>query len=363
MNKMVRRDICHPVNLVHPVKLPLLRRSANYRNVLQTMNAKRFPPRLAGAAVLALSFAAAPAHAQAYPGRPIRMIVPFAAGGILDIVARAVGERLNGSLGQQVVVDNRGGAAGAIGTEIAARAAPDGYTLLTGHIGTHAINASLYPKLAYDPVRDFAPITLAAMFPLGLFVHPSVPAHSVPELVALAKSKPGEINFASVGSGSPTHMAGEMLKAMARIDIVHVPYKGNAAALTDLLGGRVQMFFSNLVTAMPHARSGRLRVIAVSTAKRSQQAPELPTIAESGVPGYDVTNWIGMLAPAATPRAIVLRLNRDIVAILAAPDLQERFRAQGVDLAGSTPEAFAAFIRSELAKWRKVVMESGATIG
>ena len=201
------------------------------------------------------------------------------------------------------------------------------------------------------------------MFPLGLFVHPSVPAQSVPDLVALAKSKPGQVNFASVGSGSPTHMAGEMLKATARIDIVHVPYKGNAAALTDLLGGRVHMFFSNLVTAMPHARSGKLRAIAVSTAKRSPQAPELPTIAESGVPGYEMTNWVGMLAPAATPRAIVLKLNREIVAILNAPDMKERFRTQGVDLVGGTPEEFAAFIRSELAKWRKVVKDSGAKVG
>lgn len=320
-------------------------------------------PRLASVAAFAVCFVAATAHAQAYPSKPVRMIVPFAAGGILDIVARAVGERLSGSLGQQVVVDNRGGAGGAIGAEIAARAAPDGYTLLTGHIGTHAINVNLYPKLGYDPVKDFAPITLAAMFPLGLFVHPSVPAQSVSELIALAKSKPGQVNFASAGSGSPTHMAGEMLKAMARVDIVHVPYKGNAAALNDLLGGRVHMFFSNLVTAMPHARSGKLRAIAVSTAKRSPQAPELPTIAESGVPGYEVTNWIGMLAPAATPRAIVLKLNREIVAILNAPDMKERFRTQGVDLVGSTPDEFAAFIRSELAKWRKVVDESGAKVG
>jgi len=274
-----------------------------------------------------------------------------------------VGERLSSVLGQPVVADIRGGAGGAIGCEIAARAAPDGYTLLTGHIGTHAINPSLSPKLAYDPVRDFAPVTLAATFPLGLFVNPAVPAQSVRELVALAKSRPGQLNFASAGNGGPTHMAGEMLKAMAHIDIVHVPYKGNNAALTDLLGGRVQMFFSNLVTALPHARAGRLRALAVSTAKRSQLMPELPTIAESSVPGYEMTNWVGVFAPAATPRPIVLRLNREITAILNAPDLKERFLAQGVDLAGSTPEKFAAFVRSELAKWRKVVKESGATVG
>jgi tripartite-type tricarboxylate transporter receptor subunit TctC len=316
-----------------------------------------------GTAILAAWLAWSPAEAQDYPSKPIRMIVPFAAGGILDIVARAVGERLNSSLGQPIVVDNRGGAGGSIGTEIASRAAPDGYTLLTGHIGTHAINPSLYPKLGYDPVKDFAPITLAAMFPLGLFVHPSVPAHSVQDLIALAKAKPGAINFASAGSGGPTHMAGEMLKAMARVDIVHVPYKGNAAALNDLLGGRVQIFFSNLVTALPHARAGKLRALAVSTAKRSQLAPQLPTVAESGVPGYDLTNWVGMFAPAATPRPIVLRLNRDIAAILNAADLKDRFRAQGLELVSTTPEAFGAFIRSELAKWRRVVKESGAKVG
>ena len=327
------------------------------------MNGRLVASRQVGAAILAAWLAWSPAQAQDYPSKPIRMIVPFAAGGILDIVARAVGERLSGSLGQAIVVDNRGGAGGSIGTEIAARAAPDGYTLLTGHIGTHAINPSVYPKLGYDPVKDFAPITLAAMFPLGLFVHPSVPAHSVQDLIALAKAKPGAINFASAGSGGPTHMAGEMLKAMARVDIVHVPYKGNAAALNDLLGGRVQIFFSNLVTALPHARAGKLRALAVSTAKRSQLAPQLPTVAESGVPGYDLTNWVGMFAPAATPRPIVLRLNRDIAAILSAADLKDRFRTQGLELVSTTPEAFGAFIRSELAKWRRVVKESGARVG
>lgn len=327
------------------------------------MNAILVSSARVGAAILVVFLAWSPTHAQNYPSKPIRMIVPFAAGGILDIVARAVGERLTTSLGQPIIVDNRSGAGGSIGTEIASRAAPDGYTLLTGHIGTHAINPSIYPKLSYDPEKDFAPITLAATFPLGLFVHPSVPAQSVRELVALAKAKPGAINFASAGSGGPTHMAGEMLKAMAHVDIVHVPYKGNAAALNDLLGGRVQLFFSNLATALPHARAGKLRALAVSTAKRSQLAPELPTVAESGVPGYDLTNWIGMFAPAATPRPIVLRLNRDISAILNAADLKDRFRTQGIDLVSTTPEAFAAFIHAELAKWRKVVKESGAKVG
>jgi len=312
--------------------------------------------------VLALAAAAA-VHAADYPARPVRLIVPFAPAGPTDIMSRAISEKFSGRLGQQLVVDNRPGAGGGIGSELAARSAPDGYTLLLGHIGTHAINASLYSKLGYDPVKDFAPITMIATLPLGLWVHVSVPAHSVKELIALARAKPGSINFGSAGSGGPTHMAGEMLKSMARIDIVHVPYKGNAASLTDLIAGRVQMMFSNLLTAGPHARAGKLRGIAVTTAKRSPQAPELPTIAESGVPGYDLTPWYGLLLPAGTPRAIVTRLNREIGGILTEPDMVERFRTQGIDLVTSTPEGFAALIKSEIPKWRKVVKESGATAG
>jgi tripartite-type tricarboxylate transporter receptor subunit TctC len=281
----------------------------------------------------------------------------------MDIMSRALGERLTTSFGQQVVVDNRGGAGGSIGAEIVARSAPDGYTLLTGHIGTHAINVSLYPRLGYDPVKDFAPISLIATLPLGLFVNVSVPATSVSELVALAKTKPGQINFASAGSGGPTHMAGEMLKAMAGIEIVHVPYKGNAAALTDLVAGRVQMMFSNLLTATPHVKAGKLRAIAISTAKRSPQAPDLPTIAESGVPGYDLTPWYGIFAPGGTPRAIVNRLNGEIDRILNAPDLKARFQSQGIDLVTSTPEAFSGLIRKEIPKWREIVRKSGARVG
>jgi tripartite-type tricarboxylate transporter receptor subunit TctC len=314
--------------------------------------------------LLALSLALpSPAASQDYPTKPIRLIVPFAPGGPTDIMSRAISERITARLGHPLVVDNRPGAGGGIGSELAARSAPDGYTMLLGHIGTHAINASLYQKLGYDPVRDFAPITMIATLPLGLWVNASVPAASVKELVALAKAKPGTINFGSAGSGGPTHMAGEMLKAMAGIEIVHVPYKGNAASLTDLVAGRVQMMFSNLLTAGPHARAGKLRGLAVSSAKRSPQAPELPTVAESGVPGYDITPWYGVLFPAGTPRAIVLRLNQEIGGILTTPEVAERFRTQGVDLITSTPEAFGALIRSEIPKWRKVVKESGATAG
>lgn len=306
---------------------------------------------------------AVPAQAQDYPAKPIRLIVPFAAGGPMDIMSRAIGEKLTTNLGQQVVVDNRGGAGGGIGTEIAAHAAPDGYTLLTGHIGTHAINVSLYSRLGYDPVRDFAPITLIATLPLALVVNASVPARSVRELIALARARPGQINFSSAGSGGPTHMAGEMLKSLAHIDIVHVPYKGNAAALTDLIAGRVQMMFSNLLTSMPHVKAGKLRAIAISSARRSPQAPDLPTIAESGVPGYDITPWYGMFAPAGTPRGIVTRLNREAGRILNAPEMKSRFTAQGIDLVTSTPEEFGKLIRTEIPKWRKVVRDSGAKVG
>ena len=301
--------------------------------------------------------------AQNYPARPIRFVVPFAAGGPMDVMSRALAERLTQSLGQQVVIDNRSGAGGGIGAEIVAKSAPDGYTVMAGHIGTHAINVSLYKKLAYDPVKDFAPVSLMATLPLGLFVNASVPVKSVSELIALAKAKPGYVSFASAGSGGPTHMAGEMLKAMAQIDIVHVPYKGNAPALGDLAAGRVQMMFSNLLTAMPHVKSGRLKGIAVSSGKRSPQAPDLPTVAESGVPGYDITPWYGLFAPAGTPKAVVSRLYKETHRILNAPDLNERFRLQGVDLVTCTPDEFMALIKKEIPKWREVVKKSGASVG
>ena len=257
-------------------------------------------------ATMAIAFGAAAlslgAAAQEYPVKAIRFIVPFAPGGPTDIMSRALAEKLTAQLGQQIVVDNRGGAGGGIGTALAAHSMPDGYTIVIGHIGTLAINVSLYPRLEYDPVKDFAPISMIATLPLGLFVNANVPVKSVAELVALAKAKPGQLNFGSAGNGSATQMAGAMFKTMAGIDIVHVPYKGNAASLVDLVAGRVQMMFSNLLTTAPHVKAGRLRAIAISTAKRSQQAPDLPTIAESGVPGYDYAPWYGILAPTGTPR-------------------------------------------------------------
>ena len=317
----------------------------------------------AGLGALCLLASGAGAQSNpAYPTKPIRLIVPFAPGGPMDILSRAIGERITARLGQQVVVDNRGGASGTIGAEIAARAAPDGHTLLAGHSGTHVVNVSLFKKLNYDPVKDFSPITLTATLPMALVVHPSV-ARSAAELIALAKAKPGQINFATASSGGPTHMSAVLFKTMAGIDIVHIPYNGNAAALNDVMAGRVQMVFSNLLTSTPLARAGRLRILAVTTAKRTRQAPELPTLAESAIPGYDYTPWFAMFAPAGTPGPVVRLLNAEIKAVLESSEMQKRFSTQAVDLVTSTPEELRALIRSEIPKWRKVVKDSGATVG
>ena len=310
---------------------------------------------LLGAALISTSVSALD-----YPSRPIRYIVPFAPGGPTDIMSRAFAEKIGAAWGQQVVVDNRGGAGGTIGAEVVARSAPDGYTVMIGHVGTHAINVSLYQKVGYDPVKDFQPISLLATLPFVLVVNAGLAPRNVKELLVLARAKPGSINFASAGSGGPTHLAGEMFKSAAAIDIVHIPYKGNAAALTDLAGGQVQMMFSNMLTAMPHVRTGRLRALAVSTAKRSPQAPDLPTVAESGVPGFDVAPWYGVLAPAGLPAPLVAKWNREIVRIVPLPDMKEKFVAQGIDLASSTPAEFGALIKSEIPKWRKVVKDTGA---
>ena len=313
-----------------------------------------------GALSLACANVCAAEPVAAYPTKPIHYIVPFAPGGPTDIMSRAIGEKVGAAWGQQVVVDNRAGAGGNIGAENVAKSAPDGYTVMIGHVGTHAINVSLYSKVNFDPVRDFTPITLVATYPLALFVHPGVHAKSVQELLALARAKPGTLNLASAGSGGPTHLAGELFKTSAHVDIVHVPYKGNAAALTALAGGEAQMMFSNMLTAMPHVRTGRLRVLAVTPAKRSPQAPDLPTIAESGVPGYDVRPWYGILGPAGLPAAIVAKWNREVARAIALPEMNERFIAQGIDLEASTPEAFASLIKSEVPKWRRIVKDAGA---
>ena len=313
---------------------------------------------------LATAFAAsaASALAQPYPSQPIKMIVPFTAGGTTDILARTIGQKLGEAWKQPVIVENKPGAGGNIGADTVAKAKPDGYTLLMGTIGTQAINQSLYAKMPYDAAKDFAPITLVAIVPNVLLVHPSVPAKNVAELVALAKSKPGQLNFASSSTGGSPHLSGEMFKQMTGTDIVHVPYKGSAPAITDLLGGQVSMMFDNLPSGLPHVQGGKLRALAVTSAKRSPAAPDIPTIAESGVTGYEVDSWFGILAPAGTPKEIVAKLNAEIVKILQMPDVKERLAAQGAVPVGNTPEQFAEHIARETAKWAKVVKTSGAKV-
>ncbi|HTP96153.1 MAG TPA: tripartite tricarboxylate transporter substrate binding protein [Burkholderiales bacterium] len=309
--------------------------------------------------MLAASLAA---HAQDYPAKPVRWVVPFPAGGPLDIVARVIGVRLSETWGQPVIVDNRPGAGGNIGAEVVAKSAPDGYTIVMGALSTHAVNVSLFRKLPYDPVRDFAPVTLISEVPNVLVVNPAVPAKTVAEFIAYARANPGKLNFASGSTGSAGHLAGELFKTMARVDMTHVPYKGAAPAVTDLLAGQVQLMFDNLASALPNIRAGRLRAIAVTTKKRSAFVPELPTIAESGLPGFDVSTWFGVMAPAATPRPIVNRLHDGIVRALAHPDVKERLAAMGAEPVGDTPEQFGAFVKSEIAKYAKVVKDSGARV-
>ncbi len=298
------------------------------------------------------------AYAQAYPQRPVRLIVPFAPGGTTDILARLIGQKLTPVLGQPVVIDNRPGANGAVGSEFVAKSAPDGHTLIMGYLGSLAISPHLYSKLPYDAVRDFAPVTLVASTVQAIVAHPSLPPSCV-ELIALAKRRKGQITYASAGIGSPSHLAGELFRMMAGVEIVHVPYKGSGAALTDLLGGHVALSFGGLAAGMPYVKTGRLRLLAVTTAKRSSAAPEVPTIAESGVPGFDVSSWFGVLAPAGTPREAVDRLHTEIARILTAKDVKDRLAADGAEPVGNTPQEFAEFIRAELAKWGKVVKGAG----
>ncbi|MGV3629502.1 MAG: Bug family tripartite tricarboxylate transporter substrate binding protein [Betaproteobacteria bacterium] len=296
--------------------------------------------------------------ADAWPARPIRMIVAYPPGGGTDQVGRVMAEQLAQSLGQNVVIDNRGGATGNIGTELAARAIPDGYTLLMGNVAPNAVNVSLFKKLGFDPVKDFSPVSLVAVTPNILVAHPSMPVKTVADLVALAKAKPGSLNFPSAGVGSSSHLAGEMLKSMAGIDMVHVPYKGGGPALIATISGQVQIMFATMPAAMPHVKSGKVRPVAVTTAKRSQAMPELPTIAESGVKGYEASTWYGLLAPTRTPKPVIDRLHGETVKILAGP-VRQRLEAQGFEPDGGTPAAFAAYIKSEITKWAKVIREAG----
>ena len=299
------------------------------------------------------------ARAQTYPVKPIRIIVPFAAGGGADFTARIVGQKLAEALGQPVIADNRTGAAGAIGAELAAKAAPDGYTLLLGSAGPLAILPGMSTRLPYDPVASFAPVVLVSSMPFLLAVHPSLPVRSVKDLIALAKSKPGQLNYASPGSGSTTHLVAELLKAMAKIDIVHVPYKGVAPSVADLMAGQVQMMSGDLSTLMPQVKAGRLRALAVTGAKRSALAPEFPTIAESGVPGYEARGWFGVLAPVATPGEIVMRLNSVIAKGIAGADARERLAALGGEVVGGTPAEYATRLRADLAKWSQLIKAIG----
>lgn len=310
-------------------------------------------------AVVAFAGALGGANAQDYPARPIRYVVPFTAGGGGDIIIREVAQRLTARLGQTVIVDNRAGAGGSLGTEIVARAAPDGYTLLMANVAPMAINVSVYKKLNYDPLKDFAPVTTLASFPNILVLHPSVPAQTLPQLIALARAKPGQLTYASAGAGSTTHLAAEFFKSRAGVDLIHVPYKGGGAALIDLVAGQVTLYFSSLPAALPMVRSNRLRALGVTGLARSIAAPDVPTIAESGFPGFEAVTWIGAVAPAGTPAAIVTRLNKELVEIMQAADMRDKMMAQGAEPMTNTPEQFSAYIKTETAKWAAVVKQAG----
>jgi tripartite-type tricarboxylate transporter receptor subunit TctC len=294
-----------------------------------------------------------------YPVRPLRILVPSTPGGSVDMLARTVGSHFTERWGQPVVIDNRGGAGGAIAGELLARAPADGYTLMMGTIAAIATNVSLVKKLPYDPLRDFAPITLVAEQPLMLMVHPSVQARSVDELIQLARTKPGQLTFASAGNGTGGHLSAELFRMLTGIDIVHVPYKGISPALTDTISGQVTMSFSSLISGAPHVKSGRLRALAVTGARRAVAFPELPTMAEAGVKGYVASTWYGLVAPAGTARPIVLHLNAEVVSLLKRPDVRERLLADGAEPVGNSPEAFAVYIKAEIERWARVIRAAG----
>lgn len=303
--------------------------------------------------------AASTGAGQAYPAKPIRLLVPFPSGGGVDAVARIAFAPVATALGQQIVIDNRGGSSGIIAAELAARAVPDGYTLFFGVTSTLAILPHVQRKLPYDPIQDFAPINMIAAAAYLLVVHPAVQATSVKELIALAKQKPGALNYASAGNGTTLHLTTELFRNMAGIDILHVPYKGAAAAMTDLMSGQVHVAFNPPAVVLPHIRSGRLRGLGVSSGRRSALAPDLPTIAEAGVPGYESTGWYGVLAPARTPSALIARLHRELALAIAEREVRERFAANGIEPVGTSPSQFAAYLRDEYVKWGKVVRSAG----
>ena len=302
----------------------------------------------------------APAAAQQYPTRPVRFVLGFAPGGASDTMARTVGTRLSEGLGQPVVIDNRAGAGGNIAAEIVARSQPDGYTMLLGNNGILAVNVSLYPKLAFDPVKDFAPVVLVASQPNILVVNPSVPAHSVKDLVALAKSKPGQLNYASPGAGTTGHLAGELFKRMAGVSYTIVPFKGGGPSALAMLSGETQFTFATALSVQGHIKSGKLRALAVTTAKRSASFPDLPTVAEAGVPGFDAITWHGVVVPARTPQAVITRLNSEFNKVLQTADMRERLLTLGSEVIGGEPKQLTDYMRAEIPRWAKIIKESGA---
>ena len=313
------------------------------------------------AAVLALAATAAPVLAQNYPTKPIRIVVAYTPAGTTDILARAIGQKMTERWGQPVIIDNRPGANGNIGTEIAARATPDGYTLLMATAATHSINNTLYKKLTWDAVRDFAPIGLVAIVPNLLAVNNALPVKNVKELIAYARANPGRLNFGSPGNGSTAHLSMELLQTMTGTKMMHVPYKGSAGVLADLTGGQISLSMDNMPVYLPQARAGKIRALAVSSEQRSPAAPELPTVGES-VPGFSAASWFGLAAPRGTPKAIVDTLSAETARILRLPDVNERLSGLGAQPVGGTPEEFAAFIQSETVKWRKVIQDAGVTL-
>jgi tripartite-type tricarboxylate transporter receptor subunit TctC len=312
-------------------------------------------------AVCIANVAAAASAAAPYPTKPIRVIVGFPPGGSTDVLTRLIGVRLGEALGQQIIVDNRPAAGGTMASELAAKANPDGYTLMMATVASHGINPSLYRKIGYDAVKDYAPITLIATYPLVLAMHPSVGVKSVKELIEAAKAKPGQLRYASSGNGSPGHLSGEIFKTLAKVDLIHVPYKGGAPANVAVLGGEAHLTFATMPGMIPHVRAGKAQALAVTTSKRSPAAPEIPAVAES-LPGFDVSSWAGLVAPAGTPRNIVARLNAEVVKVITARELREILAKEGAEPVGSTPEQFAAFIRTEVEKWAKAVKQAGAQV-
>jgi tripartite-type tricarboxylate transporter receptor subunit TctC len=310
-----------------------------------------------GVAVCMLWVPVAPA--QPYPAKPVKIVVPFAAGGIADIYARIIGQRVAEGWGQPVVVENRTGAGGNIGADAVAKSPPDGYTLCMSALGPHAVNVSLFSKMPYDPVRDFAAVALVLEAEGLLVVHPSVPASNVAELISVARSKP--LTFASAGMGTASHLAGELFKSMAKVEMTHIPYKGNVPAITDLLAGQTALLFATMPTVLPHAKAGKLRALATIGNTRAAATPELPTVAES-LPGFEVNNWIGLFAPAGTPAEIVRRWNGEVMRVMQSPEIQARLPNEGAKFVPNTPEQFAAFVKAEIAKWAPVVKASGARV-